>query len=354
MGAIYKKIIKPILFNQDPEKAHDLALFSLKLLGKCTPIIRLMERYNRTDGRPIKLFGVTFPNRVGLAAGFDKNAECIRAAAALGFGHIEVGTITYHRQPGNPKPRLFRFPEQGAILNRLGFNNDGAEAIANHLSNEIPKAHKSDIPIGINIGKSKATPVEEAAKDYISSFNLLADYADYITINISSPNTQGLRSLQSKQHLPELLQALQNENENRAKKMGSTKTPLILKIAPDLSFRGIDFILESATQYNISGIIATNTTLKRPGFFSKVDEPGGLSGPPLHPYSIKVINYISRATEGKLPIIGSGGVMSPESAGRMYDAGASLIQIYTGLIYEGPFLGRTIARSLAWTQNDWI
>lgn len=355
MGSFYKHIIRPFLFRQDPERAHEIAVFALKTLGKCRPLALMMEHYNRVKAQKISLFGLEFANRVGIAAGFDKNAECFRAAAALGFGHIEIGTVTKDRQAGNPKPRLFRYPESLALINRMGFNNDGAETIAERLRKTAPLKKNRKLPIGINIGKSKATSLEESHLELVSIFSLLADHADYFTINVSSPNTQSLRKLQTKDYLPTLLQTLSNANLERAKKMGSKALPLLLKIAPDLSYPEIDFILESLLHHNFSGIVATNTTIQRPASFDKIEEVGGLSGSPLFEQSLKIVNYIHKSTGEKLPIIGSGGIMDIKSAGRMLDAGASLLQLYTGLVYNGPFFGNDIAHGLVWSQSsDWI
>lgn len=354
MGLIYQKIIKPAIFKQEPERAHEIAVLALKFIGDLGPITRLLEAYNQIKIRPIELFGLKFPNHVGIAAGFDKNAECFRAAGALGFGHIESGTITLHRQPGNPKPRLFRFPEDEAIINRMGFNNDGAKIVAERLAKLYHKHRCKGIPLGINIGKSKITPIEEAEEDYVGSFNLLADFADYFTINVSSPNTAGLRELQGKKQLQSLLGALKNANGDRAKRLGIKEIPMLLKIAPDLTFPQIDSILEIIQDLGFSGIVATNTTLQRPGVFSHIDCAGGLSGRPLYRFSLDIIKYIHLKTAGKLPIIGVGGITCPETAGRAMDAGASLVQIYTGLVFRGPFLGKEIARSLSWRQRTWI
>lgn len=354
MGLIYQKIIKPILFKQEPERAHEIAVLALKFIGDLGPITRLLEAYNQIKIKPVEVFGLKFPNHVGIAAGFDKNAECFKAAGALGFGHIETGTITLYRQPGNPKPRLFRFPDEEAIINRMGFNNDGAKRVAERIAKSYSKNKPRLIPLGINIGKSKITPIEEAEEDYVGSFNLLADYADYFTINVSSPNTVGLRELQGKKQLRSLLGALKTANSDRAQRLGTKELPMLLKIAPDLTFSQIDSILEIIQDLSFSGIVATNTTLQRPGPFAKIDYAGGLSGRPLHRLSVDIIKYIHLKTEGKLPIIGSGGIIDPESAGQAMDAGASLVQIYTGMIYKGPFLGREIARSLSWRQRTWI
>lgn len=354
MGLIYQKIIKPILFKQEPERAHEIGILALKFIGNLGPITHLLEVYNQIKIKPIELFGLKFPNHVGIAAGFDKNAECFNAAGALGFGHIESGTITLYRQPGNPKPRLFRFPNEEAIINRMGFNNDGAKIVAQRLAKSYLKHRNRAIPLGINIGKSKITPIEEAEEDYVGSFNLLADYADYFTINVSSPNTAGLRELQGKKQLRSLLSALKTANTDRAKKIGSKEIPMLLKIAPDLTFPQIDSILEIIQDLSFSGIVATNTTLQRPGIFAQIDYAGGLSGRPVHRPSVNIIKYIHLKTAGKLPIIGVGGIMDPQSAGQTMDAGASLVQIYTGLVYKGPFLGKEIARALSWRQRTWI
>lgn len=354
MGLIYQKILKPILFKQEPEHAHEMGVLALKIIGDLGPITRIMEAYNKTPMQPIEAFGVKFPNHIGIAAGFDKNALCFKAAGALGFGHIEIGTVTFHRQDGNSTPRIIRIPKEEAIINRMGFNNDGAKIIAERLAKTYSKNQKHTIPLGINIGKSKITPIEEAENDYVGSFNLLANYADYFTINVSSPNTLGLRELQGKERLKILLKALKNANLEHAKKNNSKPIPMLIKIAPDLSFPQIDAILEIIQDLNFSGIVATNTTLQRPGNLAKIDYAGGLSGKPLHRFSLDIIKYIYLKTAGKLPIIGVGGIMDTKSAGQMMDAGASLLQIYTGLIYNGPFLGKEIARSLSWRNRNWI
>lgn len=353
MGLLYKHVIRPVLFRQDTERAHEMGVLSLKLMTRLNLVLKLTAQLNQTNASPINLFGLTFPNRVGLAAGFDKNAECWPAAHALGFGHVEVGTVTYHRQPGNPKPRLFRFPDHEAVVNRMGFNNDGAEAIAERLS-KAPKPSKRKIPLGINLGKSKAVPTDEAIQDYINSFKLLADYADYITINVSSPNTPGLRKLQNKEAIDALLGSIQSANQERANKLDKPPLPLLLKISPDLNFKAIDDILEAVDTHAISGVIATNTTLSHPDYIQADNHAGGLSGAPLFDQSHKVVKYVSLSTNGKLPIIASGGILSTEAAGKMIDVGASLVQVYTGLIYNGPFFGRDIARSLAWSHRDWV
>jgi len=354
MGFYYENVIRPILFRTDPEKAHDLGVTALDYLGKLSLVCRWLEAANlvRAD-KPVEAFGIQFPNAVGLAAGMDKNGRFYRTAPALGFGHVEIGTVTRLQQPGNERPRIFRYPDHRAIINRMGFNNEGAEAVAKRLKATLGKK-KSRVPLGINIGKSKVVPLDQAVEDYLGSFNLLVDYADYITINVSSPNTQGLRRLQSKGHLDTLLGELANTNRSRAKKLGNKPTPLLLKIAPDLSYPEIDSILECIERWQLDGIIATNTTISRPGAFANVKEPGGLSGPPLHQRSLEIVNYISRMTSGKLPIIGVGGVHDPATAGAMMDNGARLVQVYTGMIYRGPFIAKTLAKATASRYSSWF
>jgi len=354
MGCVYEKMIRPVLFRWEPEKAHDLGVTALDYLGRCGPLCGLMERYNAVSRiEPIELFGLKFPNAVGLAAGMDKNAKFWRAVSALGFGHIEVGTVTRHKQPGNPSPRVFRYPEYEALINRMGFNNDGAEIVAQRLR-RARAAKKRNVILGVNIGKSKVTPLEQAAEDYLGSFNLLAEYADYFTINVSSPNTPGLRKLQDRGSLMELLSAVMKANRSRAKKLGERPKPLLLKIAPDLGFRQIDDILEVVADVGIDGIVATNTTITRPPGFKDLDEQGGLSGKPLHARACEVVNYIALATSGRLPIIGVGGIDDAVSAGRMMDAGASLVQVYTGFVYRGPFMAKIIARAIAPRHGFWV
>jgi dihydroorotate dehydrogenase len=355
MGRFYESVVRPIMFRQDAEMAHEQGVSIMRGLSGLPWFCRFLEnRHLRPPHtKPIQLFGLEFPNRVGLAAGMDKNAACWPAAAAFGFGHVEVGTVTFHRQPGNPRPRVFRYPQEEAVINRLGFNNEGAEFVAQRLAKQL-KRLKRRIPLGINIGKSKIVDIEEATEDYLKSFHLLADYADYFTINVSSPNTPDLRKLQGADHLPTLLGEIMAANIARSEKLGINRLPILLKIAPDLSFHEIDFILETIMGLGYAGIIATNTTLARPGSFKEVDQAGGLSGRPLNRQSTDIIRYISKSTNRKLPIIGVGGIMDTESAGEKIAAGASLIQIYTGFIYRGPLFPHRLAWALAHGHRDWI
>lgn len=340
MGRFYERVARRAFFRMDPEHAHELAVSGLGLLAALRPLCRWMERGAGAD--PVRCFGLTFPNRIGLAAGFDKHAKAWPAAAALGFGHVEIGTVTAQAQPGNARPRVFRFPEHEAVINRMGFNNEGAAVVAARLARQ-PKPGARPIPLGINLGKSKVAPLEQATADYLTSFAALADYADYVALNVSSPNTPDLRRLQDEDRLRELLSAITTANRAR----GAGAKPVLLKIAPDLSFSQIDAVLHVIAEYRLDGIIATNTTLARPGLFAQVNESGGLSGAPLRRRATEVISFISRATGGKLPIIGVGGIMDAASAQEKLDAGATLLQVYTGLIYRGPFFARELTRAMA-------
>ena len=346
MGLFYERLVRPVLFQQDPERAHQTAVFFLRHLSGIGWLCRLLQWLNRVDsGQTVELFGLSFPNRVGLAAGMDKNGQFWRAARALGFGHAEIGTVTFHGQPGNPLPRLFRYTGEETIINRMGFNNDGAEAVGRRL--QRARADRArPLPLGMNIGKSKITPLERAAEDYLGSFELLADYADYFTVNVSSPNTPELRRLQGRDHLRSLLSALRGANRDRARRLRRRPLPLLVKIAPDLSFAEIDAILETVLDLGCDGIIATNSTVSRPPSLGHVAEGGGLTGRPLHERSVEIIRHIHRATGGGLPIVGVGGIFDGETASETLEAGASLLQIYTGLVFRGPFLATEISRAL--------
>ena len=347
MGGLYEKLIRTALFRLDSERAHELGVDALALLGRISPLCRLLEARNRVPPdlfRPVEALGLRFPNAVGLAAGFDKNARAWPAAAALGFGHVEIGTVTAKAQPGNPRPRVFRFPGEEALINRLGFNNEGAVAVAARLAGQPPRGRRR-IPLGVNLGKSKVTEIDRAPEDYLESFSLLADHADYVALNVSSPNTPGLRQLQDESRLRDLLSAIAGANAARVQS-GKARVPILLKIAPDLSFPQIDAVLGVVSDHGIDGVIATNTTLARPGPFAGVSEAGGLSGRPLNGRSTQVIAYIGRSTGGRLTIIGVGGITDVVSAAEKLDAGAKLVQIYTGMVYRGPFFAGHLARAL--------
>ncbi|MET9628730.1 quinone-dependent dihydroorotate dehydrogenase [Lentzea sp. NPDC006480] len=323
---VYKQVVRRALFGMhggDAERVHET---TLDVMAKLSPL----ARFARNQNNPRTVFGIRFPNPVGLAAGLDKDGRALPAWAALGFGFVEVGTVTWHAQPGNPKPRLFRLREDEAIINRMGFNNAGAQALAQKLDKTTLKA-----PLGISLGKSKITPVTEAVQDYLNSLNALKDHGDYYAINVSSPNTPGLRSLQDKGALTELVQELTR----------ATDKPMLVKIAPDLADDAIEEVIQVCLDNGIKGLIATNTTLSREGLTSAhKTETGGLSGKPLTQRANDVVRFITKNSE--LPVIGVGGIATADDAKRMIDAGASLVQIYTGFIYEGPGLVSQINRAL--------
>lgn len=305
------------------------------------PAMQLAERHRAHDPRLVReVFGLKFPNPVGLAAGFDKNAIVLPAWEGLGFGFAEVGTITAKAQPGNPKPRLFRVPEIGGVINRMGFNNDGAAVVAERLKKLRVTDQWPHFPVGINLGKSKVTPLEEATADYLTSFGLLRDLGDYFVLNVSSPNTPGLRKLQDRSALGELFGAVQGVN--------ATNKPILVKIAPDLPWEAIDDVLALVEEHQISGVIATNTTIDHSSVPERRRETGGLSGKPVRARSTEIIRYIT--SKSKTPVIGVGGIFSPDDAQEKFDAGAVLVQLYTGFIYEGPALVRTICDKLVSTS----
>ncbi|MGZ5024553.1 MAG: quinone-dependent dihydroorotate dehydrogenase [Chthoniobacterales bacterium] len=323
----YERLVRPLLFSLDPETAHHFAISCLRFFPGLIPKISAQH--------PTSVFGLNFPNPVGLAAGFDKNGVALPAWEALGFGFVEIGTVTALPQSGNPKPRIFRYPEQEALINRLGFNNDGAEAVAQRLRRLRARGGWPHIPVGINIGKSKATPLENAPEDYLQSFRLLHDFADYIVLNVSSPNTPGLRELQAEEALVRLLQTI--TQEKRA-------TPVLLKIAPDISDADLDHIIAACEAHGIAGLIATNTTLDHGTIPKMQDQTGGLSGAPLQEKSTALVRAIT--ARSKLPVIGVGGIFDAASAREKFQAGAKLIQLYTGYIYRGPALIPEIVRAL--------
>ena len=344
---IYENLIRPVLFKMDAEEAHEWTIKNLSTASRFPLLCKWLHKWNASlDSKPIRLFGLEFPNRVGLAAGMDKDARCLPAFGAMGFGHVEAGTVTPVGQPGNEKPRLFRYPSEEAVINRMGFNNQGAESMAERIEKTYPKGAARTAILGINIGKGKPTPLEEAAQDYVAGFKALASQADYFTVNISSPNTPGLRELQQESYLRELLGTLQQANQGRAKETGKRKLPILVKIAPDLEEREIEQIVGLLMELGYDGIIATNTTIGRPGYFESINEAGGLSGLPVQKPSDDVICKIQNFTGGKLPIIGVGGIMDPDSAQRKIDLGAALIQVYTGLIYRGPGLVPKLTKGL--------
>ncbi|MCY7391420.1 MAG: quinone-dependent dihydroorotate dehydrogenase [Leptolyngbyaceae cyanobacterium CAN_BIN12] len=370
---LYQTLLRPLLFSglkTDPEWLHQQSLKVLGWMDDSTSqlpwVLAQMERSLSLSNPRLQqqLWGLTFANPMGLAAGFDKDGIAAGLWSRFGFGFAELGTVTFHAQPGNPSPRLFRLPLDQAVLNRMGFNNQGAQALAERLKGKglgircqasgLPQHSSSSLqplascpsPIGINLGKSKITSLEEAAADYLGSFRLLKDVGDYFVVNVSSPNTPGLRSLQDKAQLEPILQALQQENIHRK--------PLLVKIAPDLEWGAIADVIALAQQHQLAGIIATNTTIQRDGLKTQklstgnsvIQEAGGISGAPVRQRSTEVIRFIYKETQGQLPIIGVGGIFTAEDAWEKITAGASLVQVYTGWIYEGPWMVRRVLEGL--------
>ena len=331
---IYRSLVRPLLFRLPAETAHELALHSLSLLPT-----NLLASRSSNSALEIERFGLSFPNPVGLAAGFDKNGIALKPLAALGFGFIEAGTVTLHPQPGNPRPRLFRLSEDQALINRAGFNNDGAAAFVKRVERDRPNCI-----LGVSIGKSKITPLEEATEDYLASFELVHKIADYIAVNVSSPNTPQLRELQQAEQLTSLLSALKARNQKRV--------PLLVKLSPDLERKELEVIVDVITRLGIDGIIATNTTVSRDNLRTDIARvaacgEGGLSGKPLRDRATKMIAELYQLTGGRIPLIGVGGIFTAEDAWEKISAGASLVQLYTGFIYQGPGVARQINEGLA-------
>jgi dihydroorotate dehydrogenase len=337
---IYQRVARPALFRLgggDAERAHEWTLRRLAALSRRPAALRAL-RAAAVRGTPRTVFGLRFPNPVGLAAGMDKDGRALPAWAALGFGFVEVGTVTARPQPGNPRPRVFRLPASQAVINRMGFNNEGAAALATRLGTLRPlssagmaplrQAPRLGIPLGVSLGKSKVVPLADAVEDYLAALRAVLPYADYVAVNVSSPNTPGLRGLQDRAQLSALLAALRAETGT---------TPVLVKIAPDLTEHAIGEALEVCVAHGVAGLIATNTTVHHDG------EQGGLSGRPLTARALEVVTFVAKHSE--LPVVGVGGIMSVDDALRMLDAGASLVQLYTGLIYRGPSLLRAIVRA---------
>jgi dihydroorotate dehydrogenase len=334
---VYRSLVRPILFRLPPETAHELALHSLSLLPS-----GLLAKHFSDPSLHIERFGLSFPNPVGLAAGFDKNGVALQPLAALGFGFIEAGTVTYHSQPGNPRPRLFRLSEDRALINRAGFNNEGAAAFAQRV-----KQQRVDSVLGVSIGKSKITPLEDATEDYLKSFELVHEVADYIAVNVSSPNTPQLRELQQSEQLTSLLSTLQRRNRELRKPV-----PLLVKLSPDLERRELEMTVDVIQRFQIDGIIATNTTVSRDNLRTDAKRvaacgEGGLSGKPLAHRSTRMIADLYELTGGRIPLIGVGGIFDANDAWEKIAAGASLVQLYTGFIYQGPNIAKEINEGLA-------
>lgn len=340
---MYKHIIRPLLFMLQPETIHHMLVGGMKI-ANYTPLAKPIIRGCLSVKAPSlerEVMGIKFPNPIGLAAGFDKNAEVYEVLSCMGFGFVEIGTVTPKPQSGNPKPRLFRLPKDGAIINRMGFNNNGVDAAVRKLRNRNP-----NVVVGGNIGKNTVTPNEKATEDYLKLFRKLYDYVDYFAVNVSCPNVANLTSLQSKQSTIDILMPLKEFRKGQA-----AYRPILLKISPDLSTEQVDTMIEVARECKIDGIVATNTTTSREGLMTDSEEVkrianGGLSGAPLTKRSCEMVRYIHQKTEGKMAIIGVGGIMSVADAQAMLDAGASLVQVYTGFIYEGPTFVKRICKSL--------
>jgi dihydroorotate dehydrogenase len=350
MSLVPYGLARPFLFGLDAEQAHEVTLEALARTQN-TPLACFYSQTRVED--PVSLAGLSFPNRLGLAAGLDKNARCIDAFAAMGFGFVEVGTVTPKAQPGNPRPRIFRLPERDALINRLGFNNEGLDAFLRNVQRARFRKGGQAKPmlLGLNIGKNAATPIENAMDDYLLGLAGVYPHADYVAVNISSPNTANLRSLQSDEALDRLLAAVAQRREELAAQHGR-RVPVFVKIAPDLDEAQIQLIAATLTRNGMDGVIATNTTLARDAVtgLRHADETGGLSGKPVQAASNRVIAQLRAALGKDFPIIGVGGVLSGEDARAKLAAGADVVQIYTGLIYRGPALVREAARALATTR----
>jgi dihydroorotate dehydrogenase len=347
VGWLYRNFLRPALFTQEPEIIHERTMRALGWIGRQALACDALESILGAPALPVEILGLRFPNPVGLAAGMDKNASALPAWAALGFGFTELGAVTWHPQPGNPEPRLFRAIKDEAIVNRMGFNNPGAEAVAETLAHWRTSGRWPAHPVGMNLGKSKITPLEKAPEDYANSFRVLRSHLDFFVINVSSPNTPNLRQLQDKTALDEILAAVQQNNLSQP----PPAKPILVKVAPDLSFEALDEILELVKPRSIAGIVATNTTIARP----QTDDPtlqriyretGGLSGRPLQKRSTEMVRHLHRQTRGSVPIIGVGGIFDAADAWEKMTAGACLLQIYTSLVYEGPTIAKTIVSGL--------
>jgi dihydroorotate dehydrogenase len=353
MSWFYRKVVRPVLFNYDSEQIHDVTIGTLGRLSQWKLGCDLLKSFYGMPRLPMKLWGLEFPNPIGLAAGMDKKAAAVPAWAALGFGFSELGGVTAQGQPGNPPPRMFRAVADEALINRMGFNNPGAEAMAMALKEWRESGLWPKHPVGINLGKSKITPLEVAAEDYATSFRLLRAYADFFVVNVSSPNTPNLRQLQDRGALEQILKKLQELNQDGI----HPERPLLVKVAPDLTEEALNDVVELSLGLGLQGIVATNTTVARPQTADEdlmriYEESGGLSGKPLKARSTELIRYIHQRSSGKLPIIGVGGIFSAEDAWEKLQAGASLVQVYTGLVYEGPSICQEVVQGIAERINQ--
>lgn len=356
-SVIYRGVVRPgllALSRRDPEVAHEWLIQRLAMVARHPGLTRLLAMAagaSRPEGGR-EVFGLRFPNPIGLAAGFDKNGAALPALAALGFGFLEAGTVTRHPQRGQPRPRIWRYAGQQALINAMGFPNWGADAVAalQAVRPQVP------VPVGWNLSKSMTTPLEETAEDICASLRALHPYADYFVVNVSSPNTPGLRDLHGRRELTELLHAVGMQARRLAASAGLTRArPVLLKISPDLQPAQLDSVIEVAVAAGIAGIIATNTTLERGLVSGAIPDRGGVSGRPLHTCAVSMVRHLVAELDGRLPVVGVGGISSPETALRMLDVGASLVQIFTGLIFEGPWLIRRLRRATrSWSSTDGV
>lgn len=347
MSWLYRNLLRPALFAQNPESIHHRTLCALGFASRHAVLRGAVGALFGSPELPVEAFGLRFPNPVGLAAGMDKEAEAVPIWLKLGMGFSELGAATWHAQPGNPQPRVFRAIAAEGIVNRMGFNNAGAQALAVKLAEWRRLGWWPNHPVGINLGKSKITPLDQAPEDYANSFRALRDHADFFVVNVSSPNTPNLRQLQDKAALDSILCALQDVN----KSAGQTPRPILVKVAPDLSFEALDEILELVGPRQVAGLIATNTTITRPETSDSTlkrvyGETGGLSGRPLRARSTEVIRHIYLQSKGKVPIVGVGGIFTAEDAWEKITAGSTLLQIYTSMVYEGPGAASAIVKGL--------
>jgi dihydroorotate dehydrogenase len=333
-------LLRPLLFRLDPERAHGLSIRALELLGALPPLLALQRRVTPRVDDPLEVAGLRFPNRVGLAAGYDKDARALRGLAALGFGHLEIGTVTPRPQPGNPRPRVFRLVEDRSVINRMGFPGEGAAAVAARLRRPRP----AGVVIGVNLGKQRDTPVEAAADDYLDLLGTFAPLADYLTVNVSSPNTPGLRQLETGERLAALAATVLRRRDELARETGR-RVPVFFKLSPDLAAEDLDAAVDALAASGADAVIATNTTLSREGARSRhAAEAGGLSGALLEPLASRVVERVAARAGGRLAVIGVGGIESGDDARRKRAAGAALVQVYSGLVYRGPALVAEAAR----------
>lgn len=329
---------RSLLFRLDPEDAHALSLLAIRMAGAAPPVAAWLRTRYAGALKPVEVFNLKFPNPIGLAAGYDKDGLGWRGLALLGFGHIEIGAVTPRAQPGNPKPRLFRLPEDRALINRMGFPGRGADFVAKRMQGRRPPG----LVLGVNLGKNRDTPLEKAAADYQNLFHVFAPLADYLAVNVSSPNTEGLRRLQAREALDGLLSALADRRREDEVELRHS-VPILVKLSPDLDDQELEDALDVIQSNGMDGVIAANTTIQREGLHSSnACETGGLSGEPLRKRAVEMVRRIHRITGGKLPIVGVGGIMNASDAQEMLDAGAVLVQVYTGLVYEGPGLVKKI------------